>query len=80
MVGKQHTGRCPLLYISLVYQVKFNYFIYFQDEFGNLNYGYSNLNVAKHEIGNAYTGVSGGYSYVDANGQLQTVNYVADGK
>jgi len=50
-----------------------------QDEFGNLNYGYSNLNSVKHEIGNTYGGVSGSYSYVDSNGALQSVNYVADG-
>ena len=50
-----------------------------QDEFGNLQYGYSNLNSVKHEVGNTYAGVSGGYSYVDANGQLQRVEYIADG-
>jgi len=50
-----------------------------QDEFGNLNYGYSNLNSAKQEVGNTYGGVQGGYSYVDANGALQQVQYVADG-
>ena len=50
-----------------------------QDEFGNLNYGYANLNSAKQEIGNTYGGVSGGYQYVDANGKLQQVRYVADG-
>jgi len=49
-----------------------------QDEFGNLNYGYANLNSAKQEIGNTYGGVNGGYSYVDANGKLQQVTYVAD--
>jgi len=49
-----------------------------QDEFGNSQYGYSNLNSAKHEVGNAFTGVSGSYQYVDAAGILQTVNYVAD--
>merc|ERR1712110_590860 len=43
-----------------------------QDEFGNLNY-------AKQEIGNTYGGVQGGYSYVDAAGVLQQVQYVADG-
>merc|ERR1719145_572106 len=42
-----------------------------QDEFGNLNYGYANINSAKQEVGNTYGGVSGGYSYVDANGALQ---------
>ena len=50
-----------------------------QDEFGNLQYGYSNLNSVKHEVGNTYAGVSGGYSYVDANNQLQRVEYIADG-
>merc|ERR1711942_620737 len=42
-----------------------------QDEFGNLNYGYANINSVKQEVGNTYGGVSGGYSYVDANGELQ---------
>jgi len=50
-----------------------------QDEFGNVAHGYSNINSAKHEAGNAYGGVSGSYSYVDANGVLQTTNYIADG-
>eukprot|EP00091_Calanus_sinicus_P018575 TRINITY_DN428_c0_g1_i13.p1 TRINITY_DN428_c0_g1~~TRINITY_DN428_c0_g1_i13.p1 ORF type:complete len:197 (-),score=68.96 TRINITY_DN428_c0_g1_i13:302-892(-) len=50
-----------------------------QDEFGNLNYGYANINSVKQEVGNTYGGVTGGYSYVDANGQLQQVEYVADG-
>jgi len=49
-----------------------------QDEFGNGEYGYSNINSAKHEVGNAYTGVSGSYQYVDPAGKLQIVNYVAD--
>merc|ERR1712181_37536 len=42
-----------------------------QDEFANLN-------SAKAEAGNTYGGVHGGYSYVDANGVLQQVQYVAD--
>merc|ERR1712133_71559 len=50
-----------------------------QDEFGNNVYGYSNINSAKHEAGHPFVGVSGGYSYVDANGKLQTTSYVADG-
>merc|ERR1712055_669377 len=50
-----------------------------QDEFKNTAYGYSNINSAKHEVGNAYGGVTGSYSYADANGQLQTTNYIADG-
>jgi hypothetical protein len=48
------------------------------DEFGNINYGYANINSAKHEVGNTYGGVTGSYSYVDANGITQTVNYIAD--
>merc|ERR1712018_915287 len=50
-----------------------------QDEFGNLEYGYANVNSQKHEVGNTYGGVSGSYSYVDANGVVQTTNYIADG-
>merc|ERR1712083_185094 len=50
-----------------------------QDEFGNLNYGYANINSHKQEVGNTYGGVTGGYSYVDGNGVLQTVRYIADG-
>jgi len=49
-----------------------------QDEFGNLNYGYANINSEKQEVGNTYGGVQGAYSYVDANGELQRVEYVAD--
>merc|ERR1712179_833125 len=48
------------------------------DEFGNSQYGYSNLNSAKHEIGNAFGQKSGSYQYVDPTGTLQTVTYVAD--
>merc|ERR1739844_799410 len=48
------------------------------DEFGNTQYGYSNLHAAKHEVGNAFTGVQGSYQYVDPAGKLQTVTYVAD--
>merc|ERR1712168_1314953 len=50
-----------------------------QDEFGNTGYGYSNINSAKHEAGHPLVGVSGGYSFLDANGKLQTTSYVADG-
>merc|ERR1712168_821603 len=50
-----------------------------QDEFGNTVHGYSNINSAKHEAGHPLVGVSGGYSFVDANGKLQTTSYVADG-
>merc|ERR1712126_564849 len=51
-----------------------------QDEFGNTGYGYTNINSAKHEVGHPLVGVSGGYSFLDANNELQTVSYIADGR
>merc|ERR1711887_413120 len=48
-----------------------------QDEFGNLAYGYQNINSAKQEQGNTYGGVTGSYTYADEAG-VHTVNYVAD--
>merc|ERR1711892_77634 len=48
-----------------------------QDEFGNVAYGYQNINSAKQEQGNAYGGVTGSYPYADEAG-VHTVNYVAD--
>merc|ERR1719483_1017718 len=48
-----------------------------QDEFGNVAYGYNNINSAKQEQGNAYGGVTGSYTYQDEAG-IHTVNYVAD--
>merc|ERR1739838_283036 len=48
-----------------------------QDEFGNLAYGYQDINSAKQEQGNAYGGVTGSYTYADEAG-VHTVNYVAD--
>merc|ERR1712002_277555 len=50
-----------------------------QDEFGNVAHGYNQLNAAAHTAGNALVGVSGAYSYVDPNGDLQTTTFVADG-
>merc|ERR1711887_523295 len=48
-----------------------------QDEFGNLAYGYQNINSAKQEQGNTYGGVTGSYTYADEAG-VHTVNCVAD--
>merc|ERR1712203_728278 len=48
-----------------------------QDEFGNLAYGYQNINSAKQEQGNTLGGVTGSYTYADEAG-VHTVNYVAD--
>ena len=45
----------------------------------NYEYGYSNVNSAKQERGNARAGVvEGSYSYVDGSGLPQKVSYVAD--
>merc|ERR1712086_727341 len=44
-----------------------------QSELGEYNYGYSNANSAKQEFKTADGIVRGTYSYVDANGILQTV-------
>merc|ERR1711970_1382310 len=49
-----------------------------QDEFGQFSFGYENINSAKTETKDAFGVTRGSYQYVDANGVLQTVNYVAD--
>nr|CAD7196931.1 unnamed protein product [Timema douglasi] len=49
-----------------------------QDELGQYSYGYAGGLSAKSEV-KSFDGVTrGGYSYVDANGELQTVSYTAD--
>ena len=48
-----------------------------QDEFGNHEYGYKNVNSAKHEVGSVHGGVRGSYSWRDEAG-YHTVHYVAD--
>ena len=49
-----------------------------QDEFGQFSFGYDNINSAKTESRDAFGVTRGSYQYVDANGILQTVNYIAD--
>ena len=49
-----------------------------QTEGGEYTYGYSNVNSAKVETKSADSVTHGSYSYVDANGLLQTANYVSD--
>ncbi|XP_059491018.1 cuticle protein 18.7-like [Neocloeon triangulifer] len=49
-----------------------------QDELGQYSYGYAGGPSAKHEV-KTWDGVTrGGYSYIDANGLVQTVNYISD--
>jgi len=49
-----------------------------QDDFGQFNYGYSNPLSTKQELKTADGVTRGSYSYVDANGVVQTVNYLSD--
>ncbi len=49
-----------------------------QDELGQYNYGYSGPTSAKQEVRSSDGVVKGSYSYVDANGIIQTVNYISD--
>ena len=53
-------------------------FNYIQDDFGGYNYGYASAESSKQEVRTPDGIVQGTYSYVDANGVLQTVNYVSD--
>merc|ERR1712130_1033043 len=48
-----------------------------QDDIGQYSYGYSDPNSVKQEIKTADGVTRGAYSYVDANGIVQTVNYIA---
>merc|ERR1712198_358385 len=47
-----------------------------QDEFGQFSFGHAGGPLARTEARNAYGVTTGSYQYVDANGLLQTVNYL----
>merc|ERR1712117_64680 len=49
-----------------------------QDEFGQFSFGYENINSAKTETKDAFGVTRGSYQYIDANGIVQTVNYISD--
>merc|ERR1712121_395421 len=49
-----------------------------QDDFGQYSFGYSDGNSVKQEVKTADGIVRGAYSYVDSDGIVQTVNYIAD--
>ncbi|KAK6622458.1 hypothetical protein RUM44_002269 [Polyplax serrata] len=49
-----------------------------QDNYGQYSYGYSDGHSSKTESRTAGGVTRGGYSYVDSNGVVQTVKYVAD--
>merc|ERR1711892_326074 len=48
-----------------------------QDDAGQYFYGYSDPNSVKQEVRTADGVIRGAYSYVDSNGLVQTVNYIA---
>ena len=49
-----------------------------QDEFGQYNFGYQEPNSARQEVKTADGIIRGSYNYVDDQGKIQTVEYVAD--
>merc|ERR1740128_510493 len=49
-----------------------------QDDSGQYNYGFSNPTQTKQELKTADGVTRGSYSYVDANGLVQSVNYISD--
>ncbi|KAJ8868698.1 hypothetical protein PR048_030237 [Dryococelus australis] len=49
-----------------------------QDELGQYSYGYSGDTSAKHETRTLDGITQGGYSYLDANGLVQSASYVSD--
>merc|ERR1719219_2827823 len=49
-----------------------------QDEFGQFSFGHAGGPSARSESRNAYGVTTGSYQYLDGNGLLQTVNYIAD--
>merc|ERR1711953_901483 len=49
-----------------------------QDDIGQYNYGYYSPTSTKQELKTADGVTRGSYSYVDANGLVQTVNYISD--
>merc|ERR1712018_288812 len=49
-----------------------------QDDLGQYNYGFANPTQTKQEVKTADGVTRGGYSYIDANGIVQSVNYISD--
>ncbi|KAJ8868694.1 hypothetical protein PR048_030233 [Dryococelus australis] len=70
-------GYVPATY-STYYPYSLSSQYHAQDELGQYSYGYSGDTSAKHETKTLDGVTRGGYSYIDANGIVQTVNYVSD--
>jgi hypothetical protein len=69
-------GASQVSYTPVVYGASSQY--HAQDGLGRYSYGYVGPLSSKSETKSADGVTTGGYSYIDANGVLQTVNYVAD--
>ncbi|XP_046383580.1 atherin-like [Ischnura elegans] len=77
-VGARGLYHAPAAYPHVVSPVAISSQYHSQDEIGQYSYGYAGGPSAKSEV-KTWDGVTrGGYSYVDAEGKLQNVNYVAD--
>lgn len=50
----------------------------YSDPWGGYSFGYNSLLSSRQETKDAHGTTHGGYSYVDANGILQSVRYTAD--
>lgn len=68
----------PISYVPAIQPVAANSQYHAQDELGQYTYGYVNPLSSKAETKTADGITRGGYSYIDANGILQTVNYISD--
>ena len=49
-----------------------------QDEAGQYSFGYNDLNSVRQETKTADGAVAGQYQYIDSEGVIQTVQYIAD--
>merc|ERR1712066_369000 len=76
----QHHGyyQAPVAAPVVAVPVPANSQFHAQSELGEYNYGYANADSAKQEFKTADGIVQGTYSYIDANGIRQTVNYISD--
>ncbi|GJQ71824.1 hypothetical protein Trydic_g11506 [Trypoxylus dichotomus] len=70
-------AKAPVLSYTPIYHASSHQY-QAQDDYGQYSYGYAEPLSAKTETRTADGVTRGGYSYIDANGVLKTVHYVAD--
>ena len=77
-------NRSPFIYASRVIPLNLNSDrptaaqFHQQDALGQYYYGYANPHSVKQELQTIDGVTRGSYSYIDANGLLQTVSYISD--